>query len=213
MDWINKLERKMGRHYIPQLMKYLCVAMLGVFVLDYLPMLGNASALLYFNRARILQGEIWRVITFIFLPPGSSPIWILFSLYFYYFLGTALENRWGSARFNIYYAVGILGNILAGFIAGYATNEYLNLSLLLAFATLYPDFEFMLFFVVPVKVRLIGVLDAALLIYQFILGSWAMRLSLVLSLLPYFLFFGRSAYLQVKMDCRRLRRWLEMKKK
>lgn len=212
MGLIDKLERKMGRHYIPQLMKYLCVAMLGVFILDYLPMLSSASAFLYFNRARILRGEIWRVITFVFLPPDSSILWILFSLYFYYFLGTTLENRWGSARFNIYYALGVLGNILAGFISGYATNEYLNLSLFLAFATYYPYFEFTLFFVLPVKVRWIGLLDAALLIYQFLIGSWAMRLSLVLSLLPYFLFFGKQAYLQLKMDVRRLKRWISLKR-
>ena len=81
MEWLNKIERKMGRHYIPDLMKYICLAMLGVFILDYLPLNQSASALLAFNRARIFQGEIWRIITFIFLPPESSIIWILKELW------------------------------------------------------------------------------------------------------------------------------------
>ena len=156
MNWLNQLERKLGRHYIPNLMKYLCFAMLGVFVLEYLPLPRSAYQLLYFNRELILRGEIWRLITFIFLPPSSSIIWVLFSLYFYYFLGTVLESYWGSARFNIYYAIGILGNIISGFILGVATNEYLNLSLLLAFAVLYPEHEILLFFFLPVKMRWIG---------------------------------------------------------
>ena len=149
MNWLNRPERRIGRHYIPQLMKYLTIAMLGVFILEYLPLPKRAWGLLYFDRDLILQGQIWRLITFIFLPPSGSLIFILLTLYFYYFLGTSLENHWGGARFNIYYAIGVLGNILSGFLTGYTTNEYLNTSLLLAFAVLYPDMEFLLFFFLP----------------------------------------------------------------
>ncbi|MBR4360365.1 MAG: rhomboid family intramembrane serine protease [Clostridia bacterium] len=216
MKWLNKLERAIGRHYIPNLMKYLCFAMLGVFVLDYLysarMLTRSASELLMFSKDKILQGEVWRTITFIFLPPNHSFLFILLSLYFYYFLGTTLENHWGSARFNIYYAIGILGNIVAGFIMGYATNEYLNLSLLLAIAVLYPDMEIMLFFILPVKLRWIGYLDAALLVYGFVLSPWPVRLAMVLSLLPFFLFFGQQAWLQLRMDWRRLLRWIRAQK-
>ena len=216
MKWLNKLERAIGRHYIPNLMKYLCFAMLGVFVLDYLysarMLTRSASELLMFSKDKILQGEVWRTITFIFLPPNHSFLFILLSLYFYYFLGTTLENHWGSARFNIFYAIGILGNIAAGFIMGYATNEYLNLSLLLAIAVLYPDMEIMLFFILPVKLRWIGYLDAALLVYGFVLSPWPVRLAMVLSLLPFFLFFGQQAWLQLRMDWRRLLRWIRAQK-
>lgn len=209
--WLNKMERRMGRHYIPQLMKYLCIAMLGVFILDYLPLARSASELLYFSRDRILRGEVWRLITFIFLPPSGELLWILFNLYFYYFLGTSLENHWGSARFNLFYLFGIAGNILAGFITGFATNTYLNMSLLLSFAVLYPNMEFTLFFILPVKVKWIGMFWGAMLIYSFITASWAARLSLLLSLLPFFLFFGQQAWLQVRMDLRRLKRWLSQR--
>ncbi len=208
MNWLNRLERRVGRHYIPYLMKYLTLAMLGVFILEYLPLPKSAWALLYFDRDLILEGQIWRLITFIFLPPNSSFLFILLSLYFYYFLGTSLENHWGGARFNIYYAIGVLGNILAGFLTGYATNEYLNLSLLLSFAVLYPDMEFTLFFFLPVKVRWIGWAWGLYLLYQLVTIPWLYKLSLALSLLPFVLFFGKQAWLQLRLDGRRLLRWI-----
>ena len=212
MDWLNRLERRIGRHYIPNLMKYLTFAMLGVFILEYLPLSQSAWYLLYFDRDLILQGEIWRLITFIFLPPSGSLIFILLSLYFYYFLGTSLENHWGGARFNIYYGIGILGNIVAGFLTGAAINSYLNTSLLLAFAVLYPDMEFMLFFFLPVKVRWIGWAWGLYLLYQLAVVPWPYKVALVLSFLPFILFFGKTAWLQLRMDGRRLMRWINMRK-
>ena len=212
MNWLNKLERKMGRHYIPDLMKYLCFAMGGVFVLELLPLYRSAYQLLYFTRDLILRGGGWRLITFLFLPPSSSIIWILFSLYFYYFLGTTLEHQWGSARFNIYYAIGVLGNIISGFIMGVATNEYLNLSLLLAFAVLYPDHEILLFFFLPVKMRWIGWAWGAYLIYQLIIMPLPYKVSLVFPLLPFILFFGKKAWLLLRMDARRLLRWINLRR-
>ena len=211
MNWLNRLERRVGRHYIRHLMKYLTIAMLGVFILEYLPLSKSAWYLLYFDRALILRGEIWRLITFIFLPPSGSLIFILLSLYFYYFLGTSLENHWGGARFNIYYAIGILGNIVAGFLTGAATNSYLNTSLLLSFAVLYPDMEFMLFFFLPVKVRWIGWAWGLYLMYQLFVVPWTYKVALVLSLLPFVLFFGKQAWLQLRMDGRRLMRWINIK--
>lgn len=212
MKWLNYLERKMGRHYIPNLMKYLCLAMLGVFILDYLPLARSASGLLYFNRSRIFQGEIWRLVTFAFLPPSGSIVWIIFNLYFYYMLGTALEHSFGSARFNIYYALGILGNILSGLILGYATNEYLNMSLLLAYAVMFPNQEFLLFFFLPVKVKWLGMFWGAYLIYQLLMAPWVVKGALLLSMLPFILFFGNSAWLQLRMEGRRLMRWIHMRK-
>ena len=208
MDLISRLQRKLGRHYIPNLMKYLCIGMLGVYILDFLPFLRSASELLYFDRSLILKGQVWRLLSFVFLPPPGGLLFILLNLYFYYFLGTTLENRWGSARFNIFYGLGVLGNIAAGFIAGTNTNYYLNLSLLLAFAVLYPDMEFMLFFVLPVKVKWIGIVDGAYLVALFLRGNLAMKTSLVFSLLPFFLFFGKDAWLQLRLELRRLKTWI-----
>lgn len=210
MNLLDQLERRMGKCYISNLMKYLCIGMLGVFILDYLPLPRSAYQLLYFNRALILRGQVWRLVTFIFLPPTGSIIWILFSLYFYYFLGSSLESQWGSRRFNLYYLMGILGNIAAGFIVGYATNEYLNLSLLLAFAVLYPEMEFRVFFILPVKVKWIGLLDGAYLIYLLLVYPLPYKVGIVFSMLPFLLFFGKSAWLQLRMDARRLQRWINI---
>ena len=69
MKWLNAIERKIGRHYIPNLMKYLVLAMAGVFILEYLPLPRSAYQFLMFDRAAVLRGEIWRVITFISCPP------------------------------------------------------------------------------------------------------------------------------------------------
>ena len=203
----------MGRHYIPNLMKYLCLCMLGVFVLDMMPFSLSASSLLYFDRALILRGQIWRLVTFIFLPPSSSVLFILFSLYFYYMLGTMLENRWGSRKFNLYYLIGVLGNIAAGFLTGYATNTYLNMTLFLAIAVLYGEMQINLFMVLPVKMKHIALVDAALLIYQFLAGGWVVKVSLLFSLLPFFLFFGRDAKVMAHHWMWKLKnRWAQRKR-
>lgn len=211
MRLIDQLERKLGRHYIRELMKYLCIGMLGVFILDYLPLQRSAIQLLYFNRSLILNGEIWRVVTFLFVPPTGSILWFFFNLYFYFFLGSSLEHYWGSARFNIYYLLGTLGAVAAGFICGVTTNHYLNLSLLLCYAVLNPEMKFMLFFFIPVKVKWLGMAWGAYMIYEFITLPWSMKPIILLSLLPFFLFFGKQAWVQLRMDIRRLRRWIQLK--
>lgn len=210
--FLSQMEWKLNRYAIRGLMKYLCIAMLGVFILDFLPLPREASEILYFSRDRILQGEIWRLVTFVLLPPTGSLLWIAISLYFYYFLGTSLENRWGSARFNLFYLLGILCNILAGFITGYATNHYLNLSLLLCFAMLYPEQEFMLMMFIPLKVKWIGLADAVLLLCYFLMGSWADKLGIVVSLAPFFLFMGRDGLVEMKMMWKRLKYRMQVRR-
>ena len=138
MNWIDSLDRKFGRHSIPHLMYFITGVMLAVYVTD-LVLGGQVSAALYFDRSLILRGEVWRLVTFLFLPPNSSPIWILFSLYFYCLIGNGLESAWGSFRFNIFYLVGVLGAVCSGLITGYAANGCLHMSLFLAFAAIYPD--------------------------------------------------------------------------
>lgn len=204
MKWLDQLERKMGRHYIPDLMKILCTAMLGVLILEYLPLARSATELLYFNRALILRGEIWRVLSFVLLPPDGNILVSLLTLYFYYFMGTTLERQWGGRRFNLFYFIGVAGNIIAGFMTGYATNFYLNLSILLAFAVHYSEMQFMLFMILPVKAKWLGYLAAAWLIYRFIIGAWAAKIVLLFSLLPFILYFGRDAWLQMKMAYRHI---------
>ena len=115
------LARKFGKYAIFYLMMYIVAFMAAVFVLDML-MPVNLTAYLVFNKAAILRIQLWRLVTFLFLSPDSSIVWILFSLCFYWMIGSALENQWGSFRFNMYYLFGMLGSIISGMITGYATT-------------------------------------------------------------------------------------------
>ena len=135
------LERKLRRYAIGNLMKYIVIGQGIVFALMYIwPTLGyRLYSLISLTRAGLMRGQIWRLVTFVFTPPSSSPIFILFALYFYYMIGLGLENQWGKVRFNLYYAVGMLGSIIAALITGYGSNMFLNLSLFFAYAALYPD--------------------------------------------------------------------------
>ena len=137
MKLLDRWSYKYGRYAIENLMIYIVIGMAIVFASDFLllPQIGvSLSSLLAFDRAAILSGQIWRIVTFIFIPPDSSMLFILFSLYFYWLTGGGLESAWGAFKFNIYYLVGILGTIIAGMLTGYATNYYLNMSLFFAFA-------------------------------------------------------------------------------
>lgn len=190
MKWLNNLERKAGRFAIPQLMIGLSAIMLGVFLADWLlPALG-LSGWLYLDMGLVAQGQIWRLITFIFLPPATSPFWILFNLYFYCLIGTALEREWGTFRFNVFYLAGMVFAVIGALFTGYATNMYLNLSLFLAFAMIFPNFEVLVFFFIPVKVKYLAMIDVAFLLLQFIVTGWAGKVAVLMSLLNIALFFG-----------------------
>ncbi len=201
-QWLERMERKFGKYAISNLMMYIVASMAAVFVLDML-MPVNLTAYLIFNKAAILRGQLWRLVTFLFLPPNSSIVWILFSLYFYWMIGSALENQWGSFRFNLYYLFGMLGTIISGMITGYATNSYLNLSLFLGFALLYPDFQVNLFFFLPVKVKYLALIDAAGLLVSFVMGNASTRIALAMALVNVLLFFGGNLIQRVKSAYRR----------
>ena len=189
MKWLNKLERKFGRYAIPNLMNYIVGMTMAVYIVQYVL---NISAYRYlaFIPDLIMKGQVWRIITFIFIPPASSIITIAFVIYFYYLMGTTLENEWGTFKFNIYYLFGMIGTIIAAFLTGSGTSVYLNLSLFLAFAYLFPDVEILLFFMLPVKVKWIAYLDWAYFIFSLIFGTMSTRIAAIASLINFFIFFG-----------------------
>ncbi len=210
---MNTLERKYGRYAIDNLMKIIVVGMGLVYAVDLIsaPMnqgVGTLSQFFAFSRPLILRGQIWRLITFIFVPPASSPLFILITLYFYWLIGQYLEQYWGAFRFNVYYLCGMLGAIIAGFITGYSTNYYLNLSLFLAFATFQPDLEVLLFFILPVKIKWLALVALASLTYMLFTSPWSGKLALVMSLINLIIFFGPDLVQEIKQ----LRRRYEWKK-
>lgn len=199
-NWLYRLEYKYGRKAIPNLMMTIVIGMALVYVADLLNPTINLTSYLYLSREAILHGQVWRLFTFIFLPPVSSPIFILLSLYFYYWIGGSLESTWGSFRFNIYYLCGVIGAIIACFITGSADNYFLNMSLFFAFAVLYPDMQVMLFFVIPIKIKWLALVDAVLFAFSFIIGGWPARAAIVMSLVNFFLFFGPDFIRRIRND-------------
>ena len=197
MKWLNKLERKFGRYAIPNLMNYIVGMTMAVYIVQYVL---NISAYRYlaFIPDLIMKGQVWRIITFIFIPPASSIITIAFVIYFYYLMGTTLENEWGTFKFNIYYLFGMIGTIIAAFLTGSGTSVYLNLSLFLAFAYLFPDVEILLFFMLPVKVKWIAYLDWAYFIFSLIFGTMSTRIAVTASLINFFIFFGEDLINYIK---------------
>ncbi|MCL2574786.1 MAG: hypothetical protein FWE34_09580 [Defluviitaleaceae bacterium] len=202
-DFLQKLQRKLGKFAIKNLMLYIVGTMAAVFAFSIVMPEVNLVSLLWFDQNAVMQGEVWRVITFIFIPPNFSIIFIVFALYLYWMIGRTLEGQWGAFRFNMFYLCGILGSIAAGFITGFATNTYLNLSLFLAFALLFPNFELRLFFILPVKMKWLALLNVAFLVYDFIISPWQLRAALIASVINIILFFGKDLVILLNNKRRR----------
>ena len=187
--FLDRISYKFRNICIPNLMLYIVIAMAGVFVVELFVPTVPLSWYLYFDRELIFAGQWWRIITWIFIPTSTSVVWIIFSLYFYYLIGSGLEQRWGSFKFNLYYLAGIIATIIGGFIMGTTDNTFLNLSLFFGFAVLYPNFQIMLFFFIPIKIKWLALVDLGLFIFSFIVTSWAGRVAIIASLLNFILFF------------------------
>ena len=186
-------------------MLYIVAGQFLVFLIDILMSARFETTLsqyIMFDRGLILQGQVWRVLSFIFIPPSQSGLtglfFIFFTLYFYWMIGNSLENEWGAAKFNLYYYFCILFLIAAGFITGYNVNTFLNLSLFFAFAVLYPNYQIMLFFVVPIKIKWLAYVNAAYFLLMLVLGPWAVRASVLASVAVFLLFFGKQLFRDIK---------------
>lgn len=171
-------------------MLYIVIGTGIVFAFQYLFAGLPLRDFLSFNKFAILHGQIWRIISFIFIPESGSPISMVFWLYLYWMIGSSLEDYWGGFNFNVYYFSGVIFAIIGGFITGYATVYCLNLSLFLAMAAVNPNMQLLLFFFLPVKMKWLAWLDAAYLIYLFIINSWGVRVTILFSMLNFLLFFG-----------------------
>lgn len=189
MNLLNNLERKFGKFAIQRLMGYIIGANVLVFLAGFaFPYIYGLLAL---NPRLVMQGEFWRVLTFLFIPPTQSMFFAIFVFYFYYMVGSGLEEAWGSFRFNVYYFIGAAATIGASFLTGgVGTPLYLNLSLFLAFATLYPEYEVRLFLMLPIKVKYLGWIYGVFLLVTVLTGSLAAKLAALASVLNYLFFFS-----------------------
>ena len=206
MRFIDKLERKYGRYGIDNLTMYIIIS----YVLGYALMYINPSALsmLSLNVTKILQGQVWRLITWIVYPPStSSPLWFVIAiLFFYYPISASLEHTWGKFKFTLYILSGMIFTVIAAFILHFVmggvldglggiifSTYYISLSIFLAYSLTYPDMTVLLMFVIPVKMKWMSIVYAALVIYDvaryFMNGAWFMALPIIASLLNFVIFF------------------------
>ena len=185
---------------IQRLMLYIVVISVGALV-ALLASGGGFFNLLNFDPDQILRGQIWRLLTWIFIPVNSNILWAAVALYFYYFVGSTLEREWGAGKFTIFYAFGILLNAIYGFVMWFAfrtpvalTPTFLNFSMLFAFATLFPDFSIRLFFIIPLKVKWLALFNAVFFAVSIIQGIWTgdffQALLPVVAILNYILICG-----------------------
>jgi membrane associated rhomboid family serine protease/ribosomal protein L37AE/L43A len=195
-NWLDRFCHKHPRLAVPNLMLYIVIGNIIVFLLDKFSMSTTMYAGMYFSfiRDAILQGQVWRMVTFMFVPTSSNIFFFAISMYFYYFIGSMLEREWGSAKFTIFYLFGVLLNILVGFAVGYTNIYFVNMSLFFAFATLHPDMQVLLFFIIPVKIKWLAWLDGAyfgIMIIQALLSSAPLQALIpVVAVLNYLLFFS-----------------------
>jgi len=191
--WLARLERRFGR-YAPSNLTFWLVGLSG-FTYAILYVKPDALQWLILDPSAVARGEVWRVFTFLFLPWGGGtgvlgPLFTIFALLFLYTVGTSLEAEWGAFRYSVYYLIGVLGTIVASLLVGPVTNAYLNLSLILAFATVFPDYEILLFLVLPVKMKWLGLLDAGFLGWAFLSGHANVKAGIAAAMLNYLLFFA-----------------------
>jgi len=187
-----------------------------VFIFYMMDTTGMLISTLSFHPGYIMRGEVWRIVTWIFVPLNDNLIFTALMLFFYYFIGTTLEREWGTPKFTVYYIFGVLLNIIYGFVlwfvVRYSLGEYytaidelwplfirlsptyLNLSMFFAFAALFPDHVIRIYFIIPIKVKWVALLNAAVFAYSVIsnlmIGNYGPALLPVVSLLNFFLICG-----------------------
>lgn len=219
MKFSSNFEKKFGKYAVKNLSMVLIICYACGYVLRMIS--PGIMDFLYLNPYQIIfHGQIWRLVTWLIVPPSSFDIFTLLMLYFYYSLGTTLERTWGTYRYNVYIFSGILFTILGAFLlfaytavfqnevdtklalymlwvidnngrslAPMFSTYYVNMSIFLAFACTYPNMQVMMFFLIPIRIKILGIIYGALLVYQFLMGSIADRFVIAASLMNFVVFF------------------------
>ena len=183
MNWMNKLERKFGKYAIPNLMYYIIILYAFGFVLSIVAPSAYYQYL-SLDAAAILRGQVWRILTFIIQPPNTNIWFVIFTLYLYYMIGRQLEFVWGSFRFNLYYFMGVLFHIIAALLAHFIFpialpmgTYYLNMSLFFAYAAIYPNQQFYLMGLIPIKMKWLAWIDGIYFAVTIVAGFMSDHLS------------------------------------
>lgn len=198
MEFFEKIERKLGKYAVKNLMMYLT----GLYSIGFVISLMNVE--IYYKYmsldiSKVLSGELWRLITWVMYAPKQNVLFAAIMLVLYYSLGTNLERVWGSFRFNVYMFMGYIfllaGSFILYVIYGEAASAFpltpdsLNMSIFLAFALTYPEMTFYLYFVLPIKAKYLALVYLLIEIYSFIMGGVITKVSIGLSLLNFAIFY------------------------
>jgi membrane associated rhomboid family serine protease len=205
MKLMQKLERWLGPYAVQNPTLYLVIGQAAVYFGDqFSPQKGAWSERLVLVPGLVMQGEVWRLLTFAFVPPGMSPIWILIYLTALYSFGQAVEQIWGTVRYNAYLLTGLAATVAAAWLAPWDWCDafYLKTSIFLAFATLLPNTPLALYFIIPVKAKWLALLTWLLYGVAFYNGDWARRALIIAAAANYLLFFGPQALVLLR-DWRR----------
>ena len=202
----RKFERFCFKHRdkgIPNLMLYVTLGTALVYLFSFAMQNTILYEYLTFNREAILRGQVWRLFSYVLTDYNSNIVLMLVSLLCYYSLGRAMENAWGTCRFTLFYLCGVLMmDVYCMIFGGVADAYYLNLSLFLGYATLYPNAQFLLFFIIPVRAWIFALFDLVLVLIGLIINPFPYNLFSVISLANYFLFFGKDVLNVIPMSWR-----------
>ena len=197
-NWLDKMERRFGRYAIRNLTMYL----LAGYAIGYLLSFTMPQLLTYFTLepALILKGQVWRLLSWVIIPPNDNIIFVIFMMLLYYSLGNTLESYWGAFRYNVYIFSGILFTVIGAFIVNgliggitgfgslYSTY-YINMSIFLACASIMPDYQLLLYGIIPIKMKWLAILDVVLLAVDTVQGGLIIRIVIIASLLNFIIFF------------------------
>ena len=213
MSFLKRLEARLRRWAIPNVTG---IIIAGQVLLYFARMIFAGQnpgvdplAKIYLIPSKVMGGEIWRLISFPFVPPSAMLLFAFFGWYIFYLFGTFLENQWGTVRYNIFLGIGCLASIAASFIAfAQGTNQvvdnyFLYGTVFLAFARLNPNFVINAFLILPIQIKWLALLMWLGYGYGFLKGDWMARMLIVASVLNYLLFFGREHWRELKQGHRR----------
>ena len=241
MKPMSNFEKKFGKYAIKNISLVLILFYACGYLINWInPVMFNYLTL---NPYAILfKGQIWRLITWLIIPPENFSFFTLIMLYFYYSIGTTLERTWGTYRYNLYLFLGIIFTAVGAFaMMGFVylfqkdilfamgaenyfavlstmfSTYYVNMSIFLAFAATFPDMQVLLFFFIPIKVKILGIIYGVLLVYEFIAGvvnkylNAANRFVIGASLLNFIVFFLTSRNM-IHMSPKQVKRRQEFKR-
>ena len=192
---MSKFEKKFGKYAI----RNISLILIMCYAVGYVIQLISPQFLhmLTLDPYQILHGQIWRIFTWIVVPPDSLDILTFLMLYVYYSIGNSLEYVWGTYQYNLYLFMGMFFTVIASFVtmglcyvmfgdalaasgqaeqifmlgSTFFSTYYINMSILLAYAATFPSAQMLFMFLIPIRMKWLGIAYAVILVVQLVSGT------------------------------------------